>query len=50
MTVSHPQGYGKDEVAVIKDMMRKRGRETNDGSFARIYEVCVMYANVRILN
>ena len=29
---SHPQEYGKDEVTVMKDLMRKRARETNDNN------------------
>ena len=36
---SHPQEYGKDEVTVMKDLMRKRARETNDNPHVAIGEM-----------
>ncbi|KAI6648313.1 FLYWCH zinc finger domain protein [Oopsacas minuta] len=36
---SHPQEYGKGEVTVMKDLMRKRGRETNDNPHVVIGEM-----------
>ena len=33
---SHPQEFGKEEVAVIKDIIRKRGRESNDNPYVAI--------------
>ncbi|KAI6656251.1 hypothetical protein LOD99_11317 [Oopsacas minuta] len=36
---SHPQEYGKDEVTVMVDLMRKRGRETNDNPHVTIGEM-----------
>ena len=36
---SHPQEFGKEEVAVIKDIIRKRGRESNDNPHVAIGQI-----------
>ena len=36
---SHPQASGKEEVAVVKDLLRKRGRETKDNPHVAIGEI-----------
>ncbi|KAI6658244.1 FLYWCH zinc finger domain protein [Oopsacas minuta] len=36
---SHQQEYGKDEVTAMKDLMRKRARETNDNPHVTIGEM-----------
>ena len=36
---SHPQEFDKEEVAVIKDIIRKRGRESNDNPHVAIAQI-----------
>ena len=36
---SHPKEYGKEEVALVKEKIRKRGRETNDNPYVPFGEI-----------
>ena len=36
---THPKEYGKDEVALVKEKIRKRGRETNDNPHVPFGEI-----------
>ena len=36
---SHPKEYGKEEVALVKEKIRKRGRETNNNPHVELGEL-----------